>query len=709
MVQSPMQLNELIVKSSYRKISDDIAEDFYIPCMKASSRYDRISGYFGSTIYIVAWKGLKSFVCNNHGVMRIICSPYLSQDDYDAIRRGTAAKDDLTLANVLFREMKAIFAKDTLSMPEKVLACMICSGNLEIKIAVGGDSNRLFHDKVGIFHDDAGNSIAFRGTINETFRGLSNDGNFESLDAFTSWEEGKDLSRLNDIENDFESLWHNKIESIKVYNVPESIKEDIRKHYKQESHHWLELVDQIEATIDKSAHWSADKDKGGRKPRKHQLDALEKWNDNGKKGILEHATGSGKTFTAMCAIRKELEAGNPVMVLVPSVGLLEQWRDEMKTTLKGMDIQYLLCGGNNSKWKQGSNLSSWTKDGLAQKRVTIAVMDTACNKEFISRVVWSDKLFVVADEVHRMGSPSRRQFMAKAQCGARLGLSATPRRYGDPIGTQAIINFFGEIIQPPYTLKNAIDDGVLTRYFYHPREVKLTESEQQEWDDITKRIKLQYARISARDRENAMSNSHFKMLLLKRARIMKQAANKVQIAKDIIANHFENGQRWIVYCEDKTQLDQVALAIQSAGVSNVIRYYADMPGDRIKALEYFDTIGGIVVSIKCLDEGIDIPSTTHALILASSKNPREFIQRRGRILRRHYGKNYASLYDTIVVPENINSNIAHDTIVEGELARAIQFGDWAENKTGTAILKMIAQENDINYNSLIEEGGEYDE
>ena len=187
MVQSPMQLNELIVKSSYRKISDDIAEDFYIPCMKASSRYD-----------------------------------------YDAIRRGTAAKDDPTLANILFREMKAIFAKESLSKPEKVLACMICSGNLEIKIAVGGDSNRLFHDKVGIFHDDAGNSIAFRGTINETFKGLSNDGNFESLDAFTSWEEGKDLSRLYDIENDFESLWHNKIESIKVYNVPEAIKEDIR-------------------------------------------------------------------------------------------------------------------------------------------------------------------------------------------------------------------------------------------------------------------------------------------------------------------------------------------------------------------------------------------------------------------------------------------------------------------------------------------------
>jgi len=512
-----MQLKDLTIKSSYRKISDDIAEDFYIPCMKASSRYDRISGYFGSTIYIVAWKGLKSFVSNNHGVMRIICSPYLSQEDYDAIRRGTVAKNAPTLANILFSEMKSIFAKETLSKPEKVLACLICSGNLEIKIAVGDDSNRLFHDKVGIFHDKVGNSIAFRGTINETFKGLSNDGNFESLDAFTSWEEGKDKSRLADIENDFELLWHNRIESIKVYNIPESIKEDIRKHYKKESHHWLELVDQIEATIDKATQWSADKNRGGRKPRKHQLDALEKWAENGGKGILEHATGSGKTFTAMCAIRKELEDGKPVMVLVPSVGLLEQWRDEMRATLKGMDIQYLLCGGNNSKWKQGTNLNSWTKDGLAHKRVTIAVMDTACNNEFLSRVAWSDRLFVVADEVHRMGSPSRRQFMVTAQCGARLGLSATPRRYGDPEGTQAIINFFGEIIQPPYTLKNAIDDGVLTRYFYHPREVKLTTTEQQEWDEITKQIKLQYVRMSVSDREHSLSNSRFKMLLLRRA------------------------------------------------------------------------------------------------------------------------------------------------------------------------------------------------
>lgn len=134
-----------------------------------------------------------------------------------------------------------------------------------------------------------------------------------------------------------------------------------------------------------------------------------------------------------------------------------------------------------------------------------------------------------------------------------------------------------------------------------------------------------------------------------------------------------------------------------------------MPGDKKKTLEYFNIIGGIIVSIKCLDEGIDIPSTTHALILASSKNPREFVQRRGRILRRHYGKNYASLYDTIVIPKNINSKVIHDTIVEGELARAIQFGDWAENKSCTAILKMIAQENKIDYNSLLTDGEEGDE
>lgn len=704
-----MQLKELKIKSSYKKISDDIAEDFYIPCMKASSRYDRISGYFGSTIYIIAWKGLKTFVNDNHGVMRVICSPYLTQQDYEAITKGTIAKKNADLSELLFKEMKKIFAKETLSNPEKVLACLICSGNLEIKMAVGEDHNRLFHDKVGIFHDNSGNSIGFRGSINETYKGLSNDGNFESLDAFTSWEEGKDQTRLNDIDKDFNLLWENKIKEVKVYDIPESIKEDIRKHYKKDSYHWIELIDEIEVSIDKSEIWSADKTKGGRKPRKHQLDALEKWDANGRRGILEHATGSGKTFTAMCAIRKELEEGHPVIILVPSIGLLDQWKEELNSTLTGLDIQYLLCGGSNSKWKNGTTLQSWTKSGIDKMRITIAVMDTAYSNEFLTKVSWSDNLFIVADEVHRMGSPSRRAFMSAANCGARLGLSATPRRYGDPIGTQAIIDFFGAIIQPPYTLKNAIEDGVLTRYFYHPYEVQLDEEEQAQWDDITKQIKALYARMPLAEKQASMNNNRFKMLLLKRARITKEATKKIKIAKDIILNNYEEGQRWIVYCDNKKQLDKVVVELQSAGISKVTKYYSDMPGDKKKTLEYFNIIGGIIVSIKCLDEGIDIPSTTHALILASSKNPREFVQRRGRILRRHYGKNYASLYDTIVIPKNINSKVIHDTIVEGELARAIQFGDWAENKSCTAILKMIAQENKIDYNSLLTDGEEGDE
>lgn len=705
-----MQLKDLHIKSSYKKISDDIAEDFYIPCMKASSRYDRISGYFGSTIYIIAWKGLKSFVKDNHGVMRIICSPYITQEDYEAITKGTIAKKKSDLSDILFKEMKAIFSKETLSNPEKVLACLICSGNLEIKMAVGEeDPNRLFHDKVGIFHDCCGNSIGFRGSINETYKGLSNDGNFESLDAFTSWEEGKDQTRLKDIDKDFNLLWEDKIKGVKVYDIPESIKAQIRKHYNKESYHWIELIDEIKVSIDKSEIWSADKTRGGRKPRKHQLDALEKWDANGRRGILEHATGSGKTFTAMCAIRKELELGHPVIVLVPSIGLLDQWKEELSSTLTGLDIQYLLCGGSYSKWKNGTTLQSWTKKGIDQMRVTIAVMDTAYSNDFLSRVSWSDNLFVIADEVHRMGSPSRRAFMNAAICGARLGLSATPKRYGDPIGTQAIIDFFGPIIQPPYTLKNAIEDGVLTRYFYHPYEVELNEEEQAQWDDLTKQIKAVYARMPSGEKATSMNNNRFKMLLLKRSRITKEAVKKTDVAKNIILNNYEEGQRWIVYCDNKKQLDRVADELQGAGISKVTKYYADMPGDKKKTLEYFNIIGGIIVSIKCLDEGIDIPATSHALILASSKNPREFVQRRGRILRRHYGKNFASLYDTIVIPKNINSKVVHDTIVEGELARAIQFGDWAENKSCTAILKMIAQENKIDYNSLLIDGEEGDE
>lgn len=698
-----MRLRDIHFRSYYNKADVDIAKEFYLPCMAASNRYDRATGYFGSTVYLLSWSTLKEFV-SNHGTIRIICSPYLSSQDQDAIDEGLKSKTSEELRQDLYDEFLQIFNKPHLSAPERVLACLISMGVLEIKIAVGKrDQNRLFHDKVGIFYDDT-DAVAFRGSINETFKGISDDGNFESFDAFTSWGEGNDVERLNGIREDFDRIWNNLNSQIQTYDLPDSIKEIVKAHADKESH-WTEALEEVTAAIDKRKIWSADKRVGGKLPRVHQLKALESWEKNGRRGIFEHATGSGKTFSAMCAIRKELEEHHPVIVLVPSVGLLGQWHDEMSEMFKDISVRYLLCGGGHNTWREGSALASFTRPGIKDyNRITIAVMGTASTQEFRRKMIQSPELMVVADEVHRMGSPGNREFFS-VKSGSRLGLSATPRRYGDPEGTQAILDYFGGLIKPPYTLKNAIDDDVLCHYFYFPNIVKLTEKEQKDWDDITNQISVEYARlVSSKNDVDPMNNDQVKMLLLRRARIIKNAEGKVNLALDIVGNHYKDGDRWIVYCDNQEQMHAVLKRLYDAGV-RVYEYHSGMSDeDRKTTLQYFEQVGGVVVSIRCLDEGIDIPCTTHALILASSQNPREFIQRRGRILRKSDNKNFAHLYDAIVIPNNFTDADKQDRIVSTELSRAIQFGEWSDDKKCIVSLKLIAIDHDIEYTELLNTG-----
>ena len=703
-----MSLRDLNIRSYYNKADIDIAQEFYLPCMAASTKYDRATGYFGSTVYLLSWGCLKEFI-DNGGKIRIICSPYLAKMDQDAIDEGLQARSSSEAYDNLFEEFKQIFSQEYLNAPERVLACLIAMGYVEIKVAVGkNDINRLFHDKVGVFYDDS-DAVAFRGSINETFKGISDDGNFESFDAFTSWSGGNDLERLNGIVRDFDQIWNNQNSQIRVHDLPDSIKELVKAHATKTSN-WTDALEEVKVSIDKARQWSADKKRDGRRPRKHQLEALEAWENSGRRGVFEHATGSGKTFSAMCAIRKELELGHPVLILVPSVGLLTQWHEELKSTFGDLDVRYLLCGGGNTSWKEGTMLKTFTRPDLKDRlRVTIAVMGTAASDEFLLKVAASDKLMVVADEAHRMGSPYNQRFFS-VESGARLALSATPRRYGDSEGTKAILSYFGDIIPPPYTLQNAIEDNVLCKYFYHPSVVRLTEEEQRMWDEISHKISVEYARTQSSETDKpSFYSERVKQLLLKRARIVKNAQNKVQLALGVVLKHYRENDRWIVYCDNKGQMNSVLDALCAAGI-RAYEYHSELPDSTRKAtLAYFEEIGGVVVSIKCLDEGIDIPNTTHALILASSQNPREFIQRRGRILRKSSNKRFAYLYDAIVVPNAFSEADKVDRIVETELSRAIQFGEWSQDKTCIVDLKLIAIDNDIDYKELQKYGTENDE
>jgi superfamily II DNA or RNA helicase len=702
-----VSLSSFDFKASYNKAEDNIAAEFYLPCMRTATRYDRISGYFSSTIYIIAWSALKEFIAGG-GRMRLVCSPYISDADEAALAEGYSARNNILLAEAIKAEIEELFACPALSAPARLLAYLVSEGIIDVKIAVPGeqtgpDARRMFHDKIGVFMNE-GVAVGFRGSMNETFKGLASDGNIESIDVFPSWADARDKERVNSAIIFFEKLWHSALPGVAVYSFPDDVKRVLKD--KATGANWEQLLDEIKVIEDASIKWKPDKKPGGNKPRPHQVNALEAWVHKGRRGIFEHATGSGKTFTAMCAIRDALGRGEPVLILVPSRDLLGQWHRELQKTITDIQPYYLLCGDGHTQWRTNSTLRSWTSPGSDQHRITLSTMDTATAPDFISNVAQGAHLFIVADEVHRLGSTERRRVM-QINAGARLGLSATPRRYGDPDGTQAILDYFNGIIPPPFTLDDAIKAGVLTRYFYHPQRLSLTTQEQADWNAITAEISKAVGKLG-KDAD-VLSHPRIKMMLIERARIVKNAAGKVQLVIDTLKAQYRNGQKWLVYCDNIVQLKAVLHRAMAAGF-DAYEYYADMAGDREMTLSYFKTNGGVLISIRCLDEGMDIPSTTHALILASSQNPREFIQRRGRILRNAPGKLFAHLYDAITVPVITEDEDDRSlSIISAELSRAIQFGTGAENPACITDLKNIAVDYGIEYDTLRSGGMEDDE
>lgn len=698
-------LSDFDFKTDYNKAMDNIACDFYLPCIENSVMYDRITGYFSSSIYVIAWTAIKSFILNS-GKMRIICSPYVQECDKFAIIEGYNAHNSSLLQSSLVTEINNMLNNNYLDKPTRALACFIAIGAVDVRIALISSNSdpeavRLFHDKVGVFTDNNNNKVGFRGSMNETYCGLSSDGNIESIDVFPSWVNDRDRKRVESASQYFNDLWDNRIQGINVVDFPEAAKNILLANVDSDS--WRELLADIQQRIDSSNKWIIDKDRGKR-PRDHQLESLENWKLNGHQGIFEHATGSGKTFTAICAANYALRNQKIPIILVPSIELLNQWYEELSIELSNQNVSILVCGNNNNIWKRPGYLNSWTSPGSAKKKIIITTMDTAASKEFLSNVFQGIHLFVIADEVHRLGSKYRSNVF-KLKAGYKLGLSATPIRYGDVSGTDAIFSYFGEIILPRFTLFDAIQTGVLTRYFYYPNIVHLSFSEQAEWDNITIRLKRIIAqKASDQDQKDIFCDSQIRLLLINRSRIIKNAEAKVGLATKIIKENFRIGQHWIVYCDNQNQLQSVIQQLLLIGI-DAYEYHSNMNGDRGETLKYFSLNGGVVVSIRCLDEGVDIPAATHALILASSSNPREFIQRRGRILRKSSGKYFAYLYDALVVPNMLDDlTYDHVKIIESELARSIQFGEWAENPSCITMIRNIAIDSNVVISNVINGG-----
>lgn len=297
---------------------------------------------------------------------------------------------------------------------------------------------------------------------------------------------------------------------------------------------------------------------------------------------------------------------------------------------------------------------------------------------------------VVADEVHEIGSPENSKILS-LESGPKLGLSATPIRFGDPTGTQKIFDYFGEIVDPPFTLTDAIEQGRLVEYEYHPTPLRFTAEEAEEWKNATLEISTEFARSKRDDNGKPVVSKRLQNLLIQRSRIAKRASAKVPFAARIVDEGYVDGQSWLIYCEDQYQLNEVMNALRARGYSPC-EYHTNMQGDAAASLDWFKRFGGIMVSIRCLDQGIDIPKISHAIILASSQNPRQFIQRRGRVLRVCTGKYKAVIYDAVVVPVSLEDEPSQLSLLKSEFQRSIQFSETAMNRSGANKLVSIAIE-----------------
>ena len=692
-------LAELGLKTDYRTGRDDPVDDFYEPCLRASNRYSRAVGYFRSSIFIITGESVIDFV-KNGGKIRLVCSPELTISDIQAIEQGQKSQQEISLEK-LNNEIDQMISESKENYSVNVLATLIRVGALDMKIAIRESGRGIYHEKLGVFQDEEGNSVSFIGSANETFNAWHTSGNFEAIEVFCSWHGGSEGERAKRHLQDFEDIWLDISKGIKTIGMPDALRDKLLTIAEDS----IENIDLAKLRKKKVVVTTpAPKPKKINNLLPHQINAIRLWKEGGYRGIFEHATGSGKTVTALGAINEHISAGHPALVLVPSQLLLKQWIGEATEEIEG--CTWLAAGAGNNSWKKNNRLKNFLSGVTPdEKRIVIATMQTASTDEFLAQIPSNTNLMIVGDEVHQIGSNTNSKALS-INANKRLGLSATPIRYGDPEGTQKIFDYFGNVLPPVITLYDAIQSGRLVDYEYFPHIINLTAEEAEEWKKLSSDIRREIAIHSSEEGGIRLSN-RAKMMLIQRSRIAKKSAVKIGLAANVIKENYTEGERWLVYCEDQEQLKDVTEAIKKIGIEPLV-YYSDMKGDSEQTLKLFQMQGGVLVSIRCLDEGIDIPSISHALILASSQNPRQFIQRRGRVLRKHSSKVFAAIHDAIVVPVSLDDEPEQFSLLKSELVRAHEFSSHALNRSSGETLTIIGGKLGINLDEIVTDGIEED-
>ncbi|WP_404800335.1 DNA phosphorothioation system restriction enzyme [Amazonocrinis nigriterrae] len=430
--------------------------------------------------------------------------------------------------------------------------------------------------------------------------------------------------------------------------------------------------------------------------RPYQQQAVNNWFANKGRGTLKMATGSGKTITSLvitCELYKQISL-QALLVVCPYRHLVTQWARECQK----FGLEPILAFENARKWQ--AELSTQLYNLHSNRKQFLTVITT--NATLMSHALQSQlphfptKTLIVGDEAHNLGARQLEKSLPR-NIGLRLALSATPERYFDDTGTEALFNYFGSVLQPEFTLADAIQQGALVHYLYYPILVDLTEVEAQVYADLTAKIGKAIAMSG-----NSEDNETLTKLLMQRSRLIGAAANKLQALRDLMQKRLET-QHTLFYCGDGSvenevteesyrQLEAVVKILGSEMGYKVNIYTAEVSLEEREDLRHQFETGELqgLVAIRCLDEGVDIPATQTAVILASSGNPRQFIQRRGRILRPHPNKQRATLFDMIVLPPKLEREtleVEHN-LLRKELRRFVEFADLADN-AGEARVKLL--------------------
>lgn len=708
-----MGFQDIEIKRKYRSAdTDNIAKSFIEKVLLQSVSYKRAVGFFSSSSLIYTSRGLAKIAEQYTGgdpVIQYVVSPRLTREDVEAISKGYKSKETC-IEDALLRDFTDVsdnFEKERLNM----IANLIASGVMDIKVAVTENETSIgmYHEKIGLFIDANGREIAFDGSLNESMNAYDN--NFERIKTYRNWV-SEERSDCVDIEQDFNNLWNSRTKNICIVSFPTAVKNKLFEYKKETYNH------QIDVDEDKQRFENQLRQTMIQRPciprnivlYDYQKKAVEAWFSKQWRGIFDMATSTGKTYTAYAAIVSLLKRTNnkmAVIILCPFQHLVDQWEEDASL----FNIRNIVTGYSGSK--DGDYLSK-LRDYIQE--YNSGVMDNffffCTNASFkldrVQKVLANIKKpsLLVADEVHNMGSKQMGKYLTDAYT-YRLGLSATVERFRDDEGTKQIFDFFGEKCIT-YTMEQAIKEDKLCKYNYFPIVTTLDDEEISEYLDLTRKIAKN---MKKNKKGKTVLTERGEQLAIIRARLVAGAKDKLVRLKEEMKNHLTE-KFILVYCgtsklekDNGDEIRQIESVSRMLGIDlgmNVGRYTSmEKIGERQNIKTAFKSGNlQVLVAIKCLDEGVNIPGIRTAFILASSTNPREYVQRRGRVLRKADGKNIANIYDFITLPCSLDQASQLDSstrksfgaLFANEMKRMEEFQRSSCN--ATVAMKLMDQIND---------------